>query len=98
LNHPYIEVEDTAVAVVKFKNGALGNIIVSNSQNPAINVRVLGARRERRVGGRADRRRRDVHRGTHHGNRGSIQRYLDDSRRGKISAAMEGRTRSFSAR
>jgi len=40
LNHPYIEVEDTAVAVVKFKSGALGNIVVSNSQNPAINVRV----------------------------------------------------------
>jgi UDP-N-acetyl-2-amino-2-deoxyglucuronate dehydrogenase len=40
LNHPYIEVEDTAVAVVRFKNGALGNILVSNSQNPAINVRV----------------------------------------------------------
>jgi len=40
LNHPYIEVEDTAVAVVRFKNGALGNIIVSNSQNPALNARV----------------------------------------------------------
>jgi UDP-N-acetyl-2-amino-2-deoxyglucuronate dehydrogenase len=40
LNHPYIEVEDTAVAVVRFKNGALGNILVSNSQNPAISVRV----------------------------------------------------------
>jgi UDP-N-acetyl-2-amino-2-deoxyglucuronate dehydrogenase len=39
-NHPYIEVEDTAVAVVKFKNGAFGNIVVSNSQNPAINARV----------------------------------------------------------
>jgi UDP-N-acetyl-2-amino-2-deoxyglucuronate dehydrogenase len=39
-NHPYIEVEDTAVAVVRFKNGALGNIVVSNSQNPAINARV----------------------------------------------------------
>ncbi len=36
LNHPYIEVEDTAVAVVKFKNGGIGNIIVSNSQNPAL--------------------------------------------------------------
>lgn len=31
LNHPYIEVEDTAVAVIKFKNGGLGNVIVSNS-------------------------------------------------------------------
>jgi predicted dehydrogenase len=39
-NHPYIEVDDTAVAVVRFKNGALGNIVVSNSQNPAINARV----------------------------------------------------------
>jgi predicted dehydrogenase len=39
-NHPYIEVDDTAVAVVRFKNGALGNIVVSNSQNPALNARV----------------------------------------------------------
>lgn len=36
LNHPYIEVEDTAVANVKFKNGAIGNIIVSNSQKPGL--------------------------------------------------------------
>jgi predicted dehydrogenase len=34
LNHPFIEVEDTALAVVKFKNGALGQILVSNSQKP----------------------------------------------------------------
>lgn len=36
LNHPYIEVEDTAVAILKFKNGAIGNLIVSNSQKPGI--------------------------------------------------------------
>jgi predicted dehydrogenase len=36
LNHPYIEVEDTAVAVLRFKSGALGQILVSNSQNPAL--------------------------------------------------------------
>ena len=36
LNHPYIEVEDTALAIIKFRNGALGNIIVSNSQKPGI--------------------------------------------------------------
>ena len=36
LNHPYIEVEDTAVSIVKFRNGGLGNIIVSNSQKPGI--------------------------------------------------------------
>jgi UDP-N-acetyl-2-amino-2-deoxyglucuronate dehydrogenase len=34
LNHPYIEVEDTAIAVVRFKNGGLGQILVSNSQKP----------------------------------------------------------------
>ncbi|MCU0460536.1 MAG: Gfo/Idh/MocA family oxidoreductase [Bacteroidales bacterium] len=36
LNHPYIEVDDTAVAVVRFKSGAIGNILVSNSQKPGI--------------------------------------------------------------
>lgn len=40
LNHPYMEVDDTAVAVVRFKSGGLGNIVVSNSQNPALNARV----------------------------------------------------------
>jgi predicted dehydrogenase len=35
-NHPYIEVEDTAIAVIKFKNGGIGNIVVSNSQYPAL--------------------------------------------------------------
>jgi UDP-N-acetyl-2-amino-2-deoxyglucuronate dehydrogenase len=36
LNHPYIEVEDTSLAVIRFKSGALGNIVVSNSQKPGI--------------------------------------------------------------
>ena len=36
MNHPYIEVEDTAIAVIRFKNGGLGNILVSNSQRPGI--------------------------------------------------------------
>jgi len=36
LNHPYIEVEDTALAIVKFKGGAIGNIVLSNSQKPGI--------------------------------------------------------------
>jgi len=44
LNHPYIEVEDTAVAVVKFGGGGIGNILVSNAQDPALygNVHVHG--------------------------------------------------------
>ena len=36
LNHPYIEVEDTALAIIKFRNGGIGNVIVSNSQKPGI--------------------------------------------------------------
>ena len=44
LNHPQLEVEDTAAAIIRFKNGAIGNIVVSNSQNPALfgNVRIHG--------------------------------------------------------
>ena len=40
LNHPYIEVEDTAVVNVKFQGGALGSIVVSNSQKPGIYAKV----------------------------------------------------------
>ncbi len=40
LNHPYIEVEDTAVAILKFRNGGTGNIVVSNSQKPGIYAKV----------------------------------------------------------
>jgi UDP-N-acetyl-2-amino-2-deoxyglucuronate dehydrogenase len=36
INHPYVEVEDTAVAIVKFKSGAIANILVSNAQKPGI--------------------------------------------------------------
>jgi predicted dehydrogenase len=45
LSHPYIEVEDTAVVVLRFKNGALGNIVVSNSQNPGLygNIHIHGS-------------------------------------------------------
>jgi UDP-N-acetyl-2-amino-2-deoxyglucuronate dehydrogenase len=40
LNHPYIEVDDTAVAILKFKNGALGSIVTSNSQKPGLFTKV----------------------------------------------------------
>jgi predicted dehydrogenase len=40
INHPYIEVEDTAVAMVKFKKGGVANIVVSNSQKPGIYAKV----------------------------------------------------------
>lgn len=40
LNHPYVEVEDTAVAALRFPGGALGSILVSNSQKPGIYAKV----------------------------------------------------------
>lgn len=40
VNHPYIEVEDTAVAIVKFKSGGIASILVSNSQKPGIYAKV----------------------------------------------------------
>jgi UDP-N-acetyl-2-amino-2-deoxyglucuronate dehydrogenase len=39
-NHDYLEVEDTALAVLRFKSGALGSLVASNSQNPALFGRV----------------------------------------------------------
>jgi predicted dehydrogenase len=39
-NHPYIEVEDSAVAVLKFKNGGLGSVLASNSQKPGIYAKI----------------------------------------------------------
>ncbi|MEA4861212.1 MAG: Gfo/Idh/MocA family oxidoreductase [Sphaerochaeta sp.] len=40
VNHPYIEVEDTAVATVRFASGAVASILVSNSQKPGIYAKV----------------------------------------------------------
>ena len=40
LNHRLIEVDDTAVAVVRFRSGALGSIIASVSQKPGIYTKV----------------------------------------------------------
>ncbi|MFT5526356.1 MAG: UDP-N-acetyl-2-amino-2-deoxyglucuronate dehydrogenase [Pirellulaceae bacterium] len=40
LNHPYVEVEDTAVAMIRFKSGGLGNIVSSLSQKPGIYTKV----------------------------------------------------------
>ena len=39
-NHPYIEVEDTAIATVQFSTGAMASILVSNSQKPGIYAKV----------------------------------------------------------
>ena len=40
LNHPYIEVEDTALAMLRFKNGGLGSVVASLSQKPGLWTRV----------------------------------------------------------
>ncbi len=36
LNHPYVEVEDTAVAILRFRSGALATLAVSLCQKPGI--------------------------------------------------------------
>jgi UDP-N-acetyl-2-amino-2-deoxyglucuronate dehydrogenase len=40
LNHPEIEVEDTAVAIVRFQGGAVASIVASNSQRPGLYGRI----------------------------------------------------------
>lgn len=40
VNHPNVEVDDTAVATLRFKNGGLGSIITSVSQKPGIYTKV----------------------------------------------------------
>jgi UDP-N-acetyl-2-amino-2-deoxyglucuronate dehydrogenase len=40
LTHPYIEVEDTSVALIRFKSGALGNVVTSLCQKPGIHTQV----------------------------------------------------------
>jgi UDP-N-acetyl-2-amino-2-deoxyglucuronate dehydrogenase len=40
LNHPAIEVDDTAVAVLRFRNGGLGSIVTSVAQKPGIYTKV----------------------------------------------------------
>ena len=40
LNHPSVEVEDTAVAILRFRNGGLGSIVASLAQKPGIYTKV----------------------------------------------------------
>jgi predicted dehydrogenase len=40
LNHPYIEVEDTALAMIRFRNGGLGSVVTSLSQRPGLFSRI----------------------------------------------------------
>jgi UDP-N-acetyl-2-amino-2-deoxyglucuronate dehydrogenase len=35
-NHPSIEVDDTVVAVIRFESGAMGSLVLSNSQRPGL--------------------------------------------------------------
>jgi len=40
LSHPFVEVDDTAVATIRFRNGGLGSIVTSLCQKPGIYTKV----------------------------------------------------------
>jgi predicted dehydrogenase len=40
VNHPGVEVDDTAVASIRFKGGGLGSVVASVSQNPGIYTKI----------------------------------------------------------
>lgn len=40
LNHPYVEVEDTALAILRFRSGGMASITVSLCQNPGIYTKI----------------------------------------------------------
>jgi predicted dehydrogenase len=40
INHPYIEVEDSAVSILRFSGGGMGSFLASNSQKPGIYAKV----------------------------------------------------------
>jgi UDP-N-acetyl-2-amino-2-deoxyglucuronate dehydrogenase len=55
LNHPEIEVEDTAVAIARFRSGAVASIVASNSQRPGLYGRIhVHGRRGASVGVETD--------------------------------------------
>ena len=39
-NHPSVEIEDSAAAVIRFKSGAIGQFLVSNSQKPGFSGKI----------------------------------------------------------
>jgi predicted dehydrogenase len=40
LNHPFVEVEDSAVAILRFAGGGLGSVVTSLSQRPGVYTKV----------------------------------------------------------
>ena len=88
LNHPSIEVEDRAVAILRFRNGGLGSIVASLSQNreyiPRCTFMGRTGRRRRR-----DRPRCDIHRRCFDNSRTTLERPVDDPGRRRLLAQLE---------
>ena len=83
LNHPYVEVEDTALAMIRFKNGSLASIVTTLSHLPRHPRQGSHPWLKRGVNRRRDRSRRHLHRRRFRDRRPAAQRSLDHPRRGR---------------
>ena len=91
LNHPGVEVEDTAVATLRFANGALGSIVTSVSQRPGLYTKVhVHGTNGASVGVETDRGATFIAGVSAH-RRAAAERRLDDPRRGGLARGIPGR-------
>ena len=80
LNHPSVAVEDSAVAILRFKNGGLGSIVASLVAEAGHLYQGAHSWIKRCIARRRDRPGRDLHRGRV-GDLGTpLERPVDDSR------------------
>ena len=91
LNHPEVEVDDTAVATLRFRNGGLGSIVTSLSQKPGLYTKVhVHGTNGASVGVETDRGATFIA-GRLRDRRAPAQRPLDHPRRGAPPGRVPGR-------
>ena len=91
LNHPSVAVEDSAVAILRFRNGGLGSIVASLSQKPGIYTKVhIHGSNGASVGVETDRGATFIA-GVSTISEPPLERPVDDPRRGRPVGAVPGR-------